>query len=186
MFIFFFSSRRRHTRSLRDWSSDVCSSDLPGCRGVSTTVHERADVRVHDVPLRSAPTYLVWRKRRYRCELSGCDRATFTEHHDEIPPRSRSTRRFRAHLARRARIRPIADVADEERASWWLVWRSVLERCDLPSPDDGVVRRLGIDEAAFRRGLRFHTAFVDLDRRRILDLVPGRTKRSVTDWLDAR
>src|SRR3989440_2109304 len=30
-FFFFFSSRRRHTRSDRDWSSDVCSSDLdPG------------------------------------------------------------------------------------------------------------------------------------------------------------
>src|SRR5438874_13525551 len=28
MAYFFFSSRRRHTRSLRDWSSDVCSSDL--------------------------------------------------------------------------------------------------------------------------------------------------------------
>src|SRR5699024_11421071 len=28
MFFFFFSSRRRHTRSKRDWSSDVCSSDL--------------------------------------------------------------------------------------------------------------------------------------------------------------
>src|SRR5207247_7747445 len=27
-FSFFFSSRRRHTRSTRDWSSDVCSSDL--------------------------------------------------------------------------------------------------------------------------------------------------------------
>src|SRR5207249_9104422 len=27
---FFFSSRRRHTRSKRDWSSDVCSSDLDG------------------------------------------------------------------------------------------------------------------------------------------------------------
>src|SRR6266496_5486653 len=26
--LFFFSSRRLHTRSLRDWSSDVCSSDL--------------------------------------------------------------------------------------------------------------------------------------------------------------
>src|SRR5437870_7378594 len=26
---FFFSSRRRHTRWPRDWSSDVCSSDLP-------------------------------------------------------------------------------------------------------------------------------------------------------------
>src|SRR2546422_2004410 len=29
MFFFFFSSRRRHTRCSRDWSSDVCSSDLP-------------------------------------------------------------------------------------------------------------------------------------------------------------
>src|SRR5699024_12200029 len=28
LFIFFFSSRRRHTSSKRDWSSDVCSSDL--------------------------------------------------------------------------------------------------------------------------------------------------------------
>src|SRR5205814_7901418 len=27
-FFFFFSSRRRHTRCLSDWSSDVCSSDL--------------------------------------------------------------------------------------------------------------------------------------------------------------
>ena len=26
--VFFFSSRRRHTRLVRDWSSDVCSSDL--------------------------------------------------------------------------------------------------------------------------------------------------------------
>src|SRR5215208_8426205 len=43
LFFFFFSSRRRHTRWPRDWSSDVCSSDLdrrplgarPGrrCRG---------------------------------------------------------------------------------------------------------------------------------------------------------
>src|SRR5437868_11515092 len=29
---FFFSSRRRHTRSKRDWSSDVCSSDLKDLR----------------------------------------------------------------------------------------------------------------------------------------------------------
>src|SRR5208282_4508109 len=32
MFFFFFSSRRRHTRCYRDWSSDVCSSDLSGWR----------------------------------------------------------------------------------------------------------------------------------------------------------
>src|SRR5256884_2887906 len=32
---FFFSSRRRHTRCSRDWSSDVCSSDLVGQRGTA-------------------------------------------------------------------------------------------------------------------------------------------------------
>src|SRR2546422_1025717 len=35
---FFFSSRRRHTRCSRDWSSDVCSSDL-------AALNERADKR---------------------------------------------------------------------------------------------------------------------------------------------
>src|SRR5256885_8707947 len=33
--VFFFSSRRRHTRLQGDWSSDVCSSDLVVARGVS-------------------------------------------------------------------------------------------------------------------------------------------------------
>src|SRR5206468_6539016 len=33
---FFFSSRRRHTRSDRDWSSDVCSSDLGANRPVGS------------------------------------------------------------------------------------------------------------------------------------------------------
>src|SRR5271170_4350595 len=36
---FFFSSRRRHTRSTRDWSSDVCSSDL-GAPYVENGIHE--------------------------------------------------------------------------------------------------------------------------------------------------
>src|SRR6266550_6772991 len=31
---FFFSSRRRHTRCSRDWSSDVCSSDLKSLEGL--------------------------------------------------------------------------------------------------------------------------------------------------------
>src|SRR5690606_42029058 len=38
--LFFFSSRRRHTRFSRDWSSDVCSSDLAG-----VDRHRRAHAR---------------------------------------------------------------------------------------------------------------------------------------------
>src|SRR6266700_6845520 len=42
-FFFFFSSRRRHTRFSRDWSSDVCSSDLAGERAAEPLreTHER-------------------------------------------------------------------------------------------------------------------------------------------------
>src|SRR5882762_6115473 len=36
-FVFFFSSRRRHTRFKCDWSSDVCSSDLSSERGDGMT-----------------------------------------------------------------------------------------------------------------------------------------------------
>src|SRR5690349_1526728 len=51
---FFFSSRRRHTRSLRDWSSDVCSSDLPHVksgklRAIAMASTSRSTV-VPDVP----------------------------------------------------------------------------------------------------------------------------------------
>src|SRR5438105_9380460 len=41
--VFFFSSRRRHTRSTRDWSSDVCSSDL-------VVNKHRGDLSVQSVP----------------------------------------------------------------------------------------------------------------------------------------
>src|SRR5262245_64803455 len=41
-FVFFFSSRRRHTRCLSDWSSDVCSSDLDWLKrpGAPTVLHD--------------------------------------------------------------------------------------------------------------------------------------------------
>src|SRR6266536_3968103 len=54
LFFFFFSSRRRHTSSTRDWSSDVCSSDL-GPKG--GTEHGDAEQLAHEVqvPDRAEP-----------------------------------------------------------------------------------------------------------------------------------
>src|SRR5687768_5845280 len=43
LFFFFFSSRRRHTRCSRDWSSDVCSSDL-GLRFLSPGVQSSGEL----------------------------------------------------------------------------------------------------------------------------------------------
>src|SRR5699024_11659289 len=54
---FFFSSRRRHTRSKRDWSSDVCSSDFEGTKTIllEAAYFDRQAVRktVNDTGLRS-------------------------------------------------------------------------------------------------------------------------------------
>src|SRR5437764_10417313 len=57
MRVFFFSSRRRHTRYIGDWSSDVCSSDLSDIRVVD--VCDRRDVRAYHVELLDAPEPLL-------------------------------------------------------------------------------------------------------------------------------
>src|SRR5258707_5921872 len=46
--VFFFSSRRRHTRYWRDWSSDVCSSDLNGQRTGRKKPRGRLDAALAD------------------------------------------------------------------------------------------------------------------------------------------
>src|SRR5256885_11838563 len=60
-YFFFFSSRRRHTRLQGDWSSDVCSSDLPTPRrSFSTCAHPRRR----------------WRSRRRICRSSSASRSS--------------------------------------------------------------------------------------------------------------
>src|SRR5256885_8808861 len=55
-FFFFFSSRRRHTRLQGDWSSDVCSSDLPTAKPAPAAAADEAEVAYGsdiDLPLSS-------------------------------------------------------------------------------------------------------------------------------------
>src|SRR5687768_13500773 len=70
-FFFFFSSRRRHTRCSRDWSSDVCSSDLFNDRGLRWMAKDLESKRgvcpscgSRDVPLLDRDQ-LFWLCERY-------------------------------------------------------------------------------------------------------------------------
>src|SRR5438874_8790686 len=72
---FFFSSRRRHTRSLRDWSSDVCSSDLLEQQLDSAMRQERVQATLVLLP-EAYGLALLWRYRdgksaREMAELTG-------------------------------------------------------------------------------------------------------------------
>src|SRR5438445_5372833 len=65
-FFFFFSSRRRHTRYWRDWSSDVCSSDLEGSASYWSAARSRCRSRGRRPTLPGHPRRGRARVRRSR------------------------------------------------------------------------------------------------------------------------
>src|SRR5262245_65237156 len=85
LYFFFFSSRRRHTRCLSDWSSDVCSSDLGSCtastRSASTTC-SGSDMELRAQPLTAeafAPFGQVFRAPAEKGRLYQIGRASCRE-----------------------------------------------------------------------------------------------------------
>src|SRR5437867_4531109 len=66
---FFFSSRRRHTRSYGDWSSDVCSSDLATDLGNAELF---AELHAHHLRhVKERRQWLAWQDGRWRQDLTG-------------------------------------------------------------------------------------------------------------------
>jgi transposase len=153
----------------------------PTCGRGSLTVKDRPVVRVRDLPMAGRPTLLVWRKRRYRCE--GCGR-TFTETHPELPPRQRVTVRFRRRLLERVRGGAAhAEVAREEQTTRYQVARAFGDGRDELQPPPGPPRRLSLDEAHHRRGRELATVVSDLDRRRVVEVLDGRSRRRIERYL---
>src|SRR2546428_6887020 len=106
--MFFFSSRRRHTRSDRDWSSDVCSSDLaPFVRNGETAPeneqrHKRGKMCVgrgeqhraenhSDKAAKVAFEYAVNEKPKNKLLDNGCDGDRKHNDHYPLLDRARST-----------------------------------------------------------------------------------------------
>ena len=167
----------------------------PGC-GARALSKGRRNVRVRDLPAGGRRVVLVWRKRIWRCPDPDCDVGTWTERTEAIAPRASMTERARAEACRQVgrQNRSVACVARDFGVGWSTVMAAV-EDHGRPRVEDSErtagTSALGLDEIAFLRAnahrhTTFATNFVDLDRGRLLDVVPGRSAKAVHDWLAIR
>jgi transposase len=155
------------------------------CGRGSVTVKDRDMVRVRDLPIAGRITYLLWRKRRYRCEA--CER-TFSETHPAMPSRQRVTARFRRRLFERCREGAAhAELARDEHTTRDQVETAFRVGGDelLERRENGLPRRLSLDEAHHRRGGDLATVVSDLDRRRVIEVLPGCQRKVIERWLRA-
>ena len=160
-----------------------------GCRAES---QDRMWVDVRDLECFGRPTRLrIW-KRRWRCREQLCGARTWTEPLGFLDAQVVLTRRTGAEACRRVGelARPVSQVAEEFGVCWETVMNAVEEH-GTPLVDDpgrvGVVLQLGVDETSFLRANRHHhtiyaTGLVDLEGRRLIDMVEGNAAVDLRKW----
>lgn len=162
------------------------TSGCPLCSQQSSSVHSHYQRTVSDVPCGGRQVRLALTVRRFYCRNSACQRKVFTERLPSfVEPWARMTIRLcqaleaiglatcgkgGARLAARLGM-PI---------SRQTMLRLIME---VPLPAPPPVRDLGIDEFAFRSGGWFGTILVDLERHRIIDLLPDRQADTAEQWM---
>lgn len=153
------------------------------CGGIAAEPKERPHVLVRDLSVSGQPVVLRWIKRRWRC---GYCALTWTESHEEIPPRARMTVRFKAHLAQQAiREKNFSQVAAAEGVSYDTVARAHHARADLLERGRTTppLRIVAIDEAAVRKGHSYCTVISDPEHRYVVDSLRGRGGIGLVAWL---
>jgi transposase len=91
----------------------------PECGTRSGRVHEHVLTRPRDLCRGLDEVQVAWRKRRWKCAVPGCGRATFTESLPAVPARRRLTGRLRGVLAAEVAGRgcTVAEAARWQRVS---------------------------------------------------------------------
>lgn len=165
------------------------ASTCPVCDLPPSSIHSHYGRTLGDLPAHGRRLRIRLAARRFRCRNTACGRSVFTERFvpDLIQTHARRTARLDVlvHaialalggrpgdlLAERLSIPVSADTL-----------LRLLRRRAAPTPSD--VRVVGIDDFAWFKGQRYGTIICDLERRRIIDLLPDREGATVADWLAA-
>ena len=157
----------------------------PLCHQPSARVHSSYSRRLADLPWQGRILYLHLRVRRFRCTNRDCRRRIFAERLALTQPKARRTLRLReiqqqiglalggepgSRLAGRLAMPVSGDT---------LLRLIRASGGEIASPP----RIIGVDDWAWRRGHRYGTIICDLERRRVIDLLPDRTGETLASWL---
>jgi transposase len=162
------------------------TADCPTCRRPSGRIHSRYERRLHGLPWQGRPVAIRVRARRFFCVELACPRRTFVERLPGIAHRSAQRcerladiqRQVALALGGEAGARLSARLAMPTSPDTLLRLAKSATRAEPPVP-----RVLGVDEWAWRKGRRYGTILVDLERNAVIDLLPDRDASSFADWL---
>jgi transposase len=157
------------------------------CCGIATDrIHSHYRRTVADLPCHGRILALRLCVRRFRCSNPACTQHIFCE---RLPQLLQAHDRSTIRLTDIHRI--IGLTLGGEAGS------RLAERLDMPTSPDTLLRRVknspdepapppryvGIDDWVFRKGQRYGTVVVDLERGRVIDLLPDREAATVEKWL---
>jgi transposase len=180
------------------WLSVETTVAVVACSGCGTRAvgHGRRRVRVRDLEISGRATVLCWAKRIWRCPDSDCEVETWSERCEHIEPGGLLTVRAAAEICRAVGADGSSVAAQARRfgVSWAAAMAAVGRHgtplIEVPARLEAATA-IGVDETTFlhaaaARRTQYVTGIIDLDRGRLLDVVPGRSARVLGDWLTAQ
>lgn len=170
--------------------SGAVSAACPCCDTSSFSIHSRYERTLTDLPAHGRRVDLRIHSRRFRCRNNACVQKVFCERLGFSIARAYARR-----TERMAKIVHHIGVALGGRPG-----QRIAHRLLLPVSNDTLLRTVrnrveaadttprvvGVDDWAWRKGHRYSTIICDLERRKIIDLLPDRTVKTVSEWLRAR